>query len=69
MLSGLGGEERVEAGVIIIVCPGSSERHDHRPGSSSDSTEKPLIEDALEESEPERERQTEREKVEYGRRE
>ncbi len=69
MLSGLGGEERVEAGVIIIVCPGPSERHDHRPGSSSDSTEKPLIEDALEESEPERERQTEREKVEYGRRE
>lgn len=51
----------LEAGVIIIVCPGPSERHDHMPGSSSDSTEKPLIEDALEESEPERERQTERE--------
>lgn len=48
---------------------GPSERHDHRPGSSSDSTEKLLIEDALEESKPERERQTEREKVEYGRRE
>jgi len=41
---------------------GPSERHDHRPGSSSDSTEKPLIEDALEESEPGRERQTERER-------
>lgn len=67
MLVGLGGEERVEAGVNFIVCPGPSERHDHRPGSSSDSSEKPLIEDALEESESERKRQTEREKVEYGR--
>lgn len=49
-LSGLGGEERVETEVIIIACPGPSERHVRRPGSSSESTEKPLIEDALEES-------------------
>ncbi|KAA0708673.1 hypothetical protein E1301_Tti008073 [Triplophysa tibetana] len=55
-LSGLAGEDRKEAEVIIIFCPGSSEKHDHRPGSSTDSIEKPLIEDAVEKSKPGRER-------------